>query len=116
MSILIQALISGMLIGGVYALIGIGLTIIFGVMRVINFAHGDLLMLGMYATYYLFAVAHVASQGHGLTCKPNPRACRISAPGITRQHHHPRAVFRKNFRDRLANAHRSARHNRYLAV
>ncbi|MGZ8830393.1 MAG: branched-chain amino acid ABC transporter permease, partial [Thermoanaerobaculia bacterium] len=59
MQIFLQSLISGILIGGVYALIGIGLTIIFGVMRVINFAHGDLMMLGMYATYYLFSLFHV---------------------------------------------------------
>jgi hypothetical protein len=43
-------------VGGVYALVGIGLTIIFGVMRVINFAHGDLVMVGMYLTHFAFTL------------------------------------------------------------
>jgi len=59
MIVFFQSLLSGVLVGGVYALIGIGLTIIFGVMRVINFAHGDLLMVGMYLTYFLFALLHI---------------------------------------------------------
>ena len=42
--------------GGVYALVSIGLTIIFGVMRIINFAHGEFLMLAMYATFWLFSL------------------------------------------------------------
>src|SRR5208337_4325483 len=59
MTVFFQAVLSGVLIGGIYALIGIGMSIIFGVMRIINFAHGDILMLGMYLSYYLFALAGI---------------------------------------------------------
>jgi branched-chain amino acid transport system permease protein len=52
--LLIQTLILGLLVGGVYALMASGLTLIFGVMRLINVAHGAFLILGAYLTYYLF--------------------------------------------------------------
>jgi len=52
-TLLWQATVSGVLIGGVYALVALGLTLIFGVLRIINFAHGALMMLGMYATFFL---------------------------------------------------------------
>jgi branched-chain amino acid transport system permease protein len=54
--ILLQLIVNGLLLGGIYALISIGLTLIFGVVRVINFAHGELLMLSMYATYFCFSL------------------------------------------------------------
>jgi branched-chain amino acid transport system permease protein len=49
-----QACIDGLLTGALYALIGMGLALIFGVMRIVNFAHGAFLMLGMYASWVLF--------------------------------------------------------------
>lgn len=52
--LLIQTLILGILVGGVYALMASGLTLIFGVMKVINVAHGAFLILGAYLTYVLF--------------------------------------------------------------
>ncbi len=59
MILFVQSMLSGILVGGVYALIGIGLTMIFGVMRVTNFAHGELLMLGMYLTWLAFTFLHL---------------------------------------------------------
>ncbi|HEY2393295.1 MAG TPA: branched-chain amino acid ABC transporter permease [Candidatus Angelobacter sp.] len=49
-----QACADGLLTGALYAVIGMGLALIFGVMRIVNFAHGAFLMVGMYATYVLF--------------------------------------------------------------
>ncbi|MBW1736455.1 MAG: branched-chain amino acid ABC transporter permease [Deltaproteobacteria bacterium] len=49
-SLIVEGVISGLLIGGVYSLLAIGLTIIFGVLGVINFAHGELMMIAMYVT------------------------------------------------------------------
>src|SRR5688572_12938378 len=54
MQMFFQATLNGILVGGVYSLIGIGLTIIFGVMQVINFSHGDLVMVGMYLAWLAF--------------------------------------------------------------
>lgn len=48
---ILQSLVNGLLIGSVYALIAVGLTLVFGVMDVINFAHADFLMLGMFGGY-----------------------------------------------------------------
>jgi branched-chain amino acid transport system permease protein len=50
----LQACVDGLLTGALYALIGMGLALIFGVMRIVNFAHGAFLMLGMYASWVFF--------------------------------------------------------------
>lgn len=51
--VILQALASGLMIGGVFALISVGLTLIWGVMKIINFAHGEFLMIGLYLAYFL---------------------------------------------------------------
>jgi len=54
--IIIQAIISGLLMGFVYALISVGLSLIFGLMEIVNFAHGEFLMLSMYTAFWLWSL------------------------------------------------------------
>ena len=59
MDILLQLIVNGLLIGGVYGLISVGLTLVFGVLRIVNFAHGELLMLGMFAGFWAYRLVGV---------------------------------------------------------
>jgi branched-chain amino acid transport system permease protein len=52
---LLQTVVAGLMLGGVYALVAVGLNLIFGVVKIINFAHGELVMAGMYLTWWLWS-------------------------------------------------------------
>jgi branched-chain amino acid transport system permease protein len=54
-----QVVISGILSGVLYSMVALGLALIFGVMRIINVAHGPLLMLGAYTTWFLYSTLHL---------------------------------------------------------
>src|SRR5580700_10026031 len=59
-----QAVVNGLLIGGIYALVSIGVTLIFGVVKIVNFAQGEFVMIGMYISFFLatqFGVDPIAS-------------------------------------------------------
>ena len=61
---LIQHLVNGLSLGAIYALIALGYTMVFGVLQLINFAHGDVYMLGAFAGLY-------ASRAFGLASEPS---------------------------------------------
>jgi len=65
-----QLVFSGILIGGIYALMSLGLTLIFGVLRIVNFAHGEFLMLGMYGAWALSRLAGVGPYTAALAIVP----------------------------------------------
>ena len=59
MADLIQILVLGLALGGVYALMGAGLSLVFGVMRIVNLAHPSLIMLGAYVAYWAFRLGGI---------------------------------------------------------
>jgi len=54
---LTQVIVAGLLVGGIYSLVSVGLTLIFGVLDIVNFAHGSFLMIAMYVCYYSWSIA-----------------------------------------------------------
>jgi branched-chain amino acid transport system permease protein len=58
-ALLAQVLVSGVLLGGLYALMALGLALVWGVLNIVNLSHGALIMLGAYVTYFLFTAAHL---------------------------------------------------------
>jgi branched-chain amino acid transport system permease protein len=58
LDLILQAIVTGVLLGGVYCLICVGLTLTFGVMGIINFAHGEFLMIAMYGAYFFSQFFH----------------------------------------------------------
>lgn len=56
MDVFLQIIANGLLLGGLYALLAVGLTLIFGVLRVVNFAHAEFMMLGMYGAYWCWVL------------------------------------------------------------
>ena len=69
--IIVQAALTGVLIGGLYALMAVGLSVTWGVLRVINLAHFALILVGAYLTYELAT---------SLGARPDPRPCVVTVP------------------------------------
>jgi branched-chain amino acid transport system permease protein len=59
MSLLIQQLILGLMLGGVYVAVAIGFSLVWGILNIVNLAHGALVVVGMYATWFLFTHAGI---------------------------------------------------------
>ena len=84
----LQALFAGLTVGSIYGLMCVGLALIFGVMRVINFAQGEFMMLGMYGAFYIFTAFGIQAAlgiNYRPVCCSSPRRagavlCRLSHP------------------------------------
>jgi branched-chain amino acid transport system permease protein len=59
LQIFFQTIVNGLFTGGIYALVAVGLTLIYGVMLILNFAHGEFLMLGMYIAFFAFTYLNI---------------------------------------------------------
>ena len=86
----LQQLINGLSLGAIYALIALGYTMIYGVLRFINFAHGDVFMVGTYIGFYVLTSSFGQSLGTG------PLIVQVVRPSLIGQS--PQALLRRRSR------------------
>ena len=67
--------LSGLILGGMYALIAIGYTLVYGILFMINFAHGDVMMLGAFGGYFVFEIFKKISYPYGRRSKASLLKC-----------------------------------------
>src|SRR5437879_5635201 len=60
MRLWVEIVVSGLITGGIYALVAMGLNLQYGLMRILNVSHGEFLMLGAYLTYWAYLVVHLS--------------------------------------------------------
>jgi len=82
-TILVQVIVGGLLLGAVYALFSSGLTLIWGMMNIVNFAHGDFVMLGMYVAFVVWTLFGVGPfhVGDVLAFEQDLARCRQQVAG-----------------------------------
>jgi branched-chain amino acid transport system permease protein len=68
--LILNGVVNGLIVGGIYALVGVSLTLLYGVLRVVNFAHGEFLMLGMYGAWALSSLAGLNPYAAALAIVP----------------------------------------------
>ena len=89
MTIFIQQLVNGLSLGSIYALIALGYTMVYGIVKLINFAHGEILMVGAYTAYYVLRTVGASPLGLALAFAAAMIVCGVTGITIERFAYRP---------------------------
>lgn len=89
LTIFIQQLVNGLSLGSIYALIALGYTMVYGIVKLINFAHGEILMVGAYTAYYVLRTVGASPLGLALAFAAAMIVCGITGITIERFAYRP---------------------------
>lgn len=88
-SVFLQQLVNGLSLGSIYALIALGYTMVYGIVKLINFAHGDIMMMGAYAGYFVLVALGATPFGFGIAILVAMIFCALLGISIERLAYRP---------------------------